>query len=105
MIILTGALLIVLTTSLFLLWYRRDSRLPPGPRGIPILGILPFLGSNPTKKLTEWTNKYHGACTMRIGRTDTVVLANYGSIYDVLIRQAAKMGARADLTVPDAANK
>nr|XP_039271654.1 cytochrome P450 2C31-like isoform X3 [Styela clava] len=105
MIILTGALLIVLTTSLFLLWYRRDSRLPPGPRGIPILGILPFLGSNPTKKLTEWTNEYHGACTMRIGRTDTVVLANYGSIYDVLIRQAAKMGARADLTVPDAANK
>nr|XP_039271201.1 cytochrome P450 2C23-like [Styela clava] len=102
---LATTLLLVFIASLFIYWYRRDSRLPPGPRGIPILGTIPFWGSNPAKKLTEWSKTYGGAYTIRSGTNDILIITDYEIMYDVHIRQASKMGARPRLGVFETANK
>nr|XP_039262267.1 cytochrome P450 2C30-like [Styela clava] len=105
MFLVTTTLALVFITGLVIYWYRRDSRLPAGPRGIPIFGINLFLGSDPTKKFMEWSRKYGTAYTARFGNTDMVVLTDYDVIHDVHIRQASKMGARPELTVHDACNQ
>nr|XP_039271658.1 cytochrome P450 2C3-like [Styela clava] len=102
MFVVIIALFVACITRLFLYWYKRDSRLPPGPRGIPMLGVTPFLGKQPAKTLMEWTKKYGKAYTVRLGNQETVILTDYEDIYDVHIRQTGKMGARPPFTVFDA---
>ncbi|KAK4338302.1 hypothetical protein RND71_042789 [Anisodus tanguticus] len=69
------AVLILSIVFLTILWYKltsntphkEESRLPPGPRGLPIVGFLPFLCPNLHHQLTElsqqiggliWWNRY-----------------------------------------------
>ena len=32
-------------------WLCNKSKLPPGPQGVPFLGVLPFLTNRPDKKI------------------------------------------------------
>ncbi|XP_077971395.1 cytochrome P450 2F2-like [Styela clava] len=98
-------LLIVSIIGLFMNWYRRDHRLPPGPRGIPFLGVVPFLGKHPAKAITEWSKKYGKAYTARFGNKDLVILTDYEHIYDVNIRQSSKLGSRPPAHVFNATNQ
>ncbi|XP_064652404.1 cytochrome P450 2U1-like isoform X2 [Lineus longissimus] len=60
----TEALICALTALLVtvvLKWWRRDPRLPPGPRGVPLLGYLPFIGSNIGETARQLGRKYNSA--------------------------------------------
>ncbi|XP_039263272.1 cytochrome P450 2C3-like [Styela clava] len=97
------ALLVVAVS--FIYWYRRDVRLPQGPRGLPFFGIIPLLGTNPSKQLTDWAKVYGSVYTARFGQRDTVVLTDYEDIHNVHIKQAAKMGGRNPMHIFDVCNK
>lgn len=56
--------------SEILSWYQ----LPPGPMGIPILGYMPFLGSEPYKKLVTLSEKYGPVMSIRMGLRNVVFL-------------------------------
>ena len=38
--------------------YDARKKLPPGPKGLPFLGYLPFLGREPSKTLIKLSKKY-----------------------------------------------
>ena len=64
-------------------WYRRPKRLPPGPRGFPIVGYLPFMGGRPEKAAYELSKKYGKILSVRLGTEDAVFLNDYELIYKV----------------------
>ncbi|CAK8692689.1 unnamed protein product [Clavelina lepadiformis] len=77
-------------------WYSKCSRVnsPPGPWGIPLLGILPFLGKYPERTLRKYSETYGPIISVRMATMDTVVLNDYDSIYQALVKQASKFSGR-----------
>ena len=66
-------------------WHRRPKRLPPGPRGFPIVGYLPFMQQRLENVAYELSKKYGKILTIRMGTEDTVFLNDYDSIHKVSI--------------------
>ncbi|XP_039248907.2 cytochrome P450 2J6-like [Styela clava] len=75
-------------------WYRRPKRAPPGPRGIPIFGAIPLMTMRPDKKFCEWSKMYGPVMSVRVGRSDWVVLSNFDVITDALVKQGQKFIGR-----------
>ncbi|KAG6556233.1 hypothetical protein Mapa_002174 [Marchantia paleacea] len=55
---------------------RRKLRLPPGPRGWPVLGHLPILGTMPHLSITELSKKYGPLKSIRLGSASSVVISS-----------------------------
>lgn len=60
----------IVTRSLIKKWFRK---LPPGPRGWPIIGAIPLLGSMPHVTLAEMAKKYGPIMYLKMGTCDMVV--------------------------------
>ena len=61
-------------------WHRRPKRLPPGPRGLPIVGYLPFFRNRTERVAYDLSKKYGKILTIRMGTKDAVFLNDYESI-------------------------
>ena len=56
---------------------HKSRYLPPGPRGLPLLGYLPWLDpEQPYKSLTQLVAKYGSVFTVKLGAIDCVVVAD-----------------------------
>ncbi|XP_014520684.1 cytochrome P450 CYP736A12 [Vigna radiata var. radiata] len=70
----------ILLLSLACLWlWRRNSKgkkLPPGPRGLPILGSLHKLGPNPHRDLHQLAKEYGSVMYLRLGVVPTIVVSS-----------------------------
>ncbi|XP_015906524.2 vitamin D 25-hydroxylase [Parasteatoda tepidariorum] len=93
---LTSFLLFILfigiswTLSLnFIKWIKRRKTLPPGPIGLPWVGYLPFLGSEPHKTLWEMKEKYGDIIGLKLGSRFTVVLNEYSVAKEVITHLGA----------------
>ena len=64
-------------------WYKRPKRFPPGPRGVPFLGVIPFLGKFPERVMKKWGKKYGSIMSVRFGPSDVVVLNDFEAIQQV----------------------
>ena len=64
-------------------WYQRPKHFPPGPRGLPLLGALPFLGAYPERKMKQWSKSYGPIMSVRFGHEDVVVLNDFSAIQSV----------------------
>ena len=64
-------------------WYKRPKLFPPGPRGIPLFGTLPFLGKFPERTLKKWSKTYGPIMSVRFGTKDLIFLNNCESVYQV----------------------
>lgn len=53
-----------------------SKNLPPGPKGWPILGALPLMGTMPHVTLTNMSKKYGPIMFLKMGTCDTVVASN-----------------------------
>ncbi|KAJ1398618.1 Cytochrome P450 [Sesbania bispinosa] len=62
------------------LWLWRSSnnakKLPPGPRGLPILGSLHKLGTNPHRDLHQLSQKHGPIMFLRLGFVPTIVVSS-----------------------------
>ena len=84
-----------LSVVLYLInWYRRPKHLPPGPRGLPVVGYLPFLGKRPEKTAYNLSEKYGKIMTIRMGTEDAVFLNDYESIHKVSIIEKSSFFTR-----------
>ncbi|KAG8179967.1 hypothetical protein JTE90_016300 [Oedothorax gibbosus] len=84
----TSYFLAVCATVLVLYWtfvkLFKNKNLPPGPIGVPILGHLPFLSSEPHRDLHKLGQKYGGIFGIYNGRTHVVILGDYPSLKEAL---------------------
>ena len=75
---------VFLVTLYLMMWYRRPHKFPPGPRGIPILGYLPFIGKYPEQTAYKLSKQYGPLMSIRLGSKDTIFLNNLETINKVL---------------------
>ena len=72
---------------LFLIYkYSRkalNSNLPPGPWGLPFIGVLPYLGNHPERVFSKWSKTYGPIFSAKIGTNFFVVLNDFDSIHQV----------------------
>uniref|UniRef100_H2YMP4 Uncharacterized protein n=1 Tax=Ciona savignyi TaxID=51511 RepID=H2YMP4_CIOSA len=66
----------------------------PGPRGIPLLGFLPFLGNYPERTMYKWSKKYGPVMSVRMGRQDWVILGDHETIRQGLVNQGNSFSGR-----------
>ncbi|KAH9288787.1 hypothetical protein KI387_032904, partial [Taxus chinensis] len=86
----------------------RRAKLPPGPRGLPILGSLPVLGSNPHQSLYTLSKRYGGLMYLKIGTTPAVIASSLEAATAILktfdnnfCNRAPYGGAAADILLYD----
>ncbi|CAN7995742.1 unnamed protein product, partial [Ixodes hexagonus] len=76
---------LVVTVLCFNKWtYAPNKSLPPGPRGIPVLGYLPFLGSSLQVTFKKLADTYGPIVRVRLGSKDVVVLNDLDTIKEGL---------------------
>ncbi|CAI9274304.1 unnamed protein product [Lactuca saligna] len=76
---LTFQLLIFSVISLPILWYsfrKATFRLPPGPRGLPVLGYLPFLSPDLHHEFTKLGQRYGRIFKLQLGRKTYVIVSS-----------------------------
>ena len=69
----------VVSLTYLCLWRRskkKGKRLPPGPKGLPILGNLHKLGSNPHRDLHELAQKYGPVMYLRLGFVPAIIVSS-----------------------------
>ncbi|XP_040068815.1 cytochrome P450 2F3 [Ixodes scapularis] len=78
-------------TFVVLLWLRqkfgKKQTLPPGPRGLPLLGYLPFLEKNLHVKLRDLSREYGPVFGLKVGAANIVVLNDFESIKEGLCKK------------------
>uniref|UniRef100_A0A151UER6 4-hydroxyphenylacetaldehyde oxime monooxygenase n=1 Tax=Cajanus cajan TaxID=3821 RepID=A0A151UER6_CAJCA len=70
---------IVLVCLSYVWLWRRNSKakkLPPGPKGLPILGSLHKLGANPHRDFHQLAQKYGPIMYLRLGFVPTIVVSS-----------------------------
>ena len=79
----------------YIFWMRRDTRVPPGPPLVPIIGnLLSLASSDPFSNFARLRKKYGDIYSLYIGRELTVVLNGFDVIYDALVKRGSLFSRR-----------
>ena len=87
-----GVALTIASLFLTLIWYLKSSsrwryRLPPGPFGLPIVGILPYLDpKNPSVDVLRMSKRYGKVFGGFLGSYRAVFLNDYDTIKETFSR-------------------
>lgn len=91
---------VVMGVMLLIRWFVfLPSRLPPGPRPLPIIGNIHQLGKNPTETLRQLAKTYGPLMSIRMGSVYTVVASSPEMAMELLQRHGQVFSGR---TVPHA---
>ncbi|XP_071944060.1 cytochrome P450 2U1-like [Antedon mediterranea] len=95
--------IIGITMLLFLVYITRDLRrnLLPGPWGIPGLGIIPFLGSQPQQTLVRYSKKYGPVFSGYLGSRLVVFVNDFKSMKQMFAKSGDTFNDRPKLLVID----
>ncbi|XP_027082485.1 geraniol 8-hydroxylase-like [Coffea arabica] len=101
-LLLLSPLLICITSILLHVANRssnKQKRLPPGPKGLPIIGNLLKIGNRPHESLTGLAKIYGPLMTVRIGCVTTVVASSTDMAREILQKNDQAFLGR---SIPDA---
>jgi ecdysteroid 25-hydroxylase CYP306A1 len=89
--LISSALLLVAASGIAVFWFleRRGPPIPPGPRGVPVLGFLPWIDPKvPYLTLTRLAQVYGPIYSLKLGSMFTVVLSDHRLIRQALAKDA-----------------
>ncbi|XP_004300638.1 PREDICTED: geraniol 8-hydroxylase-like [Fragaria vesca subsp. vesca] len=102
---LTIFLIIMAPVSFWFLWTwnkhlrnPKQAPLPPGPHGVPLLGYLPFLGTNLHHQFTDLSRVYGPIYKLQLGTKLGIVVSSPSLVKEV-VRDQDTIFAYRDLTV------
>ncbi|KAL7150170.1 hypothetical protein ABFS83_05G092000 [Erythranthe nasuta] len=77
---------------MYIFWYIKSSLvktppLPPGPRGLPILGYIPFLGNNLLHQFTDLGHKHGPIFKFYLGKKLCIVISSPSLVKEVVCTQ------------------
>nr|CAB3235793.1 cytochrome P450 2U1-like [Phallusia mammillata] len=78
----------------FYWWYQKPEKFPPGPRGIPLFGIIPFLSNFPEKDFGAWSRKYGPIISVPMAWQNCVVLNDYETVIETLVKRNEEFSER-----------
>ncbi|XP_074640316.1 cytochrome P450 2U1-like [Tubulanus polymorphus] len=77
---------------------RCSRRLPPGPRGLPLIGYIPFVGQNLAKKAKELSVKFEtDLIFLWLGPTAVTFLNTYSAIKDAFVKNGDQLRDRPEM--------
>ena len=84
--LLTVTIVLVITYAIH--WFyecrKKNSKLPPGPTGIPFLGYMPFIPKDYGQKLMQLSSQYGKIFSMRLGSNDVVMISDYEILRQIM---------------------
>jgi len=83
--ILVASLVLI---SLYYLSRKPKGKMPPGPKGLPLIGNIHQLSDENWLQFTEWKWKYGPIVRLNLGGTNTIVLNTHKVASDILDRRA-----------------
>jgi len=69
-------------------WKTPHPKFPPGRRGLPFVGVLPYLGDQPQEVFRKWANNYGPVMFARMGGKDVVFLNTVDTITEVSLSKS-----------------
>ncbi|KAG0605654.1 hypothetical protein M758_9G077300 [Ceratodon purpureus] len=78
---------------------KQQLKLPPGPRGVPILGYLPFLSRDlPHQKMAKLAQQYGPLVYIQMGSIPALVVSSPQMLKEVLVTQDHIFGSRTQIS-------
>lgn len=68
-------------------WWRTNQTLPPGPRGLPLVGYLPYIRRDFHEELTLLSKQHGPIFSLRMGSELIVVLSDHRIIREAFRRE------------------
>lgn len=96
---------ILLLFSLFLLKYPKSPkipkglRLPPGPKGYPIVGNTLQLDPHPQKQLRQWCKDYGDVFSLEVGGHNWAMVCSPQAAKEIMEKQSALTSSRPPMPV------
>ena len=75
-------------------WKGRHFKLPPGPWGMPILGVIPFMGKKRHVTVQQWWDKYGDVFSAKMGSRRVVVINGIDAMKECFLRQPDTFSGR-----------
>ncbi|XP_070558201.1 cytochrome P450 2J4-like [Ptychodera flava] len=90
-------LVLLVTIFTLIVWFiNRPKNLPPGPWGLPLVGVLPSLMSDPGVWSMEMAKKYGDVISVRLGSKLAVILHGYDAVKEAFVENRSLFSARPD---------
>ncbi|CAL8110894.1 unnamed protein product [Orchesella dallaii] len=84
---------IILLATVVLILYanraKRDTRYPPGPRSLPVIGNLLQMGTKPYLTLQKWASQYGSIFSIKMGSDDAIVISDHKLVKELFSLSAA----------------
>lgn len=91
---ITIILLVFICLMTIISYARVPGKLPPGPRGAPIVGVMPFMGKKPYLQIQAWWRTYGDVYSMYMGSRLMVVINGIDAMKECFIRQGDTFSGR-----------
>ena len=88
----------LLVVKLAMMASKKRRNLPPGPRGLPLVGYLPFFGKEPPVTFMEMRKTYGDVVSIRMGSWPAIVINGREAIREALVTKGDDFSGRPAFT-------
>ncbi|CAK8698283.1 unnamed protein product [Clavelina lepadiformis] len=93
---------LTLAALIYQWWKDPHPRFPPGPKGFPFIGILPYLGKRFEQIVKKWSlDNYGPVMSIRMPRETIVYLNTFEAVNEVFLKQGSISSGRPNIFLFD----